>query len=88
MKSNAVSITEGKKFFSRLIRDAEDKKEEVLIIKRGKPVAVIVPYEKYKKNEKLEGFKSIMEVRDAFLKTGLSATDIYFESREQLTGLP
>jgi prevent-host-death family protein len=86
MKS--VGIAEGKKSFSRLIRDAADKKEEVLIIKRGKPVAVIVPYEKYMKNEKLEGFKSIMEVRDAFLKTGLSATDIYLESREQLTGLP
>ena len=56
MKSTTVSIAEGKKGFSRLIQDASEKKEEIIVTKRGKPVAVIVPYEEYRHSRRLEGY--------------------------------
>ena len=84
MKGTTVSIAEGKKGFSRLIQGAVDKKERVIITKRQKPVAVIIPYDEYQRSMKFEGYKQIMEVRDAFLKAGLKAKDVYKESKKQL----
>jgi len=76
MKGTTVSIAEGKKSFSRLIHDDSGNKEEIIITRRGEPVAVIVPYEEYH-SKKAEGYRKIMEARDAFLKTGVLAGDIY-----------
>jgi len=84
MKGTTVSIAEGKKGFSRLIQDALEKKEEVIVTKRGRPVAVIVPYEEYKHSKRVEGYRKIMEARKAFLKAGVLAEEIFKESRKQL----
>jgi prevent-host-death family protein len=84
MKGTTVSIAEGKKGFSRLIQGALEKKERVIITKRRKPVAVIIPYDEYERSKKLEGFKQIMEAREAFLKAGVKAKDVYKESKKQL----
>ena len=84
MKSTNISIAEGKRGFSRLVRDASSKKEEIIITKRGKPVAVIVSYEEYVQSKKVEGYKKIMEARETFLKTGISSDEILKASRKQL----
>lgn len=84
MKASTVSIAEGKKGFSRLIEDTQKKKEDIIVTKRGKPVAVIVPYEEYQRSKRLEGYKKILEARKAFLKTGLIADEVFKESRKQL----
>lgn len=88
MKGTTVSIAEGKKGFSRLIQEASKNKEEIIVTKRGKPVVVIIPYEEYQHSKKAEGYRKIMEARDAFLKTGILAGDIYKESRKQLEKRP
>jgi len=84
MKSTTVSVAEGKKGFSRLIRDAVEKKGEIVVTKRGKPMVVILPYEEYQRSKRIEGYRKIAEVRNAFLKSGISADEIYKESRKQL----
>lgn len=84
MKGTSVSVAEGKKHFSRLIQGALEKKEEVVVTKRGKPVAVIVPYEEYQYSRRVEGYRKIMEVRKAFLKAGVLAEEVFKESRKQL----
>lgn len=84
MKSTTVSIAEGKKGFSRLIQDASEKKEEIIVTKRGKPVAVIMPYDEYHHSQRLEGYRKVMEGRETFLRSGLRADAIYRESRRQL----
>ena len=84
MKSTTVSIAEGKRDFSRLVRNASEKNERIIITKRSKPLAVIVPYEEYQCSVRFEGYKKIMEAREAFSKTGLKATAVYKESREEL----
>jgi prevent-host-death family protein len=86
MKSTSVSVAEGKKGFSRLIRDALEKKEEIVVTKRGKPVAVILPYEEYQQSKRIEGYKKIMEARGVFLKANIGADEIFKESRRQLEG--
>ncbi len=84
--SRIVNIAEGKKNFSRLIQDAFRNKEEIIIAKRGRPVAVIVPYEEYKQSRRLAGYNKILEAREIFQKTGISAESVYIESRKQLEG--
>ena len=77
-----MNITENG--FSRLIKDALEKKEEVIVTKRGRPVAVIVPYEEYKHSKRVEGYRKIMEARKAFLKAGVLSEEVFKESRKQL----
>jgi prevent-host-death family protein len=84
MKSISVSVAEGKKGFSRLIRNALEKKGEIVVTKRGKPVAVILPYEEYQHSKRIEGYKKIMEVRETFHKTNIGADEIFKESKRQL----
>ncbi len=86
MKSITVSIAEGKKGFSGLIKNTVEKKEEIVVTKRGKAVAVIVPYVEYKYSKRLEGYRKIMEARDTFLKSGIQAGEVYKESRDELEG--
>lgn len=88
MKAITVGVAEGKKDFSRLIQDACKNKEKVIVTKRGKPIAVIVPYEEFQHSKRIEGYKKIMEARDTFLKTGISAKTIYEESRKELERRP
>jgi prevent-host-death family protein len=88
MNSTTVSIAEGKKGFSRLIHDTVEKGENTIVTRRGKPVAVIVPYDEYERNARREGYRNIMEVRAAFSKVGVVADDIYRESRAQLEETP
>ncbi len=84
MKETTVSVAEGKKSFSRLIQDAHNNKEEVIVTKRGKPVAVILPYEEYQRSKRIKGYKKIMEAREVFLKAGVQAEEVFKESRRQL----
>lgn len=88
MKGTSVSVAEGKKGFSRLIKDALEKKEEIVVTKRGKPVAVILPYEEYQHAERIGGYKKIMETREVFLKANISADEVFKESKKQLERRP
>jgi prevent-host-death family protein len=79
-----VSVAEGKKRFSSLMRDALEGKKEFIVTKRGKPVAVIIPYEEYKHSKRLEGYRKIMDAREAFLSSDVSADKVFQESKKQL----
>lgn len=84
MKSTIVSVAEGKRGFSRLIQDTLEKKGEVVVTKRGKPVVVILPYEEYQQFKRVEGYRKISKAREVFLETGISGNDVFEESRNQL----
>ncbi|HUU52678.1 MAG TPA: type II toxin-antitoxin system Phd/YefM family antitoxin [Candidatus Heimdallarchaeota archaeon] len=79
-----ISIAEGKKRFSSLVGDALEEKKEFIITKRGKPVAVIIPYDEYKQAKRLDGYKKILDAREAFSKSGVSADEVFKESKRQL----
>lgn len=84
MKITTVTIAEGKRDFSRLIREAAERKEDIVVTKRGKPMAVIVPYGEYQHSRKVEAHQKILESRAAFVKARVSAAEVYKESREDL----
>ncbi|MFQ5441598.1 MAG: type II toxin-antitoxin system Phd/YefM family antitoxin, partial [Thermodesulfobacteriota bacterium] len=42
MKTVTVTIADGKRDFSRLITEAAEKNEDIVVTKRGKPMAVII----------------------------------------------
>lgn len=84
MKTITVTIAEGKRDFSRLIKEAAERNEDVVVTKRGKPMAVIVPYGEYQHSKKVEAHQKILESRAAFVKAGVSAAEVYRESREKL----
>jgi len=88
MKTTRVSVAEGKKEFSRLIRDAFEKKEEIVVTKRGKPVAVILPPEEYQHSKRIGGYKKICEARGVLLKANILADEVFQESRRQLERRP
>lgn len=73
-----------KKGFSTLINHVLEKKGDIVVTKRGKPVAVIVPYDEYEKTRRLDGFKKIMESREVFSTTGLTADEVYQESKRHV----
>lgn len=84
MKTITVTIAEGKRDFSRLIKEAAEKSEDIVVTKRGKPMAVIVPYDEYQHSRKVEAYQKILESRAAFACAGVSAEEVYRESREEL----
>lgn len=84
MKTIFVTIAEGKRAFSRLIKQAVEKSENIVVTKRGKPMAVIVPYEEYQLSKKVKAHQKILESRTAFAKIGVSAAEVYSESKEEL----
>ena len=84
MKETTVNIAEGKKGFSRLVQGAAEKKGKIIITKRRKPVAVIISYDDYQSSKRFEGYKKIMEAREAFLRAGVKANDVYKESKKEL----
>ena len=84
MKDTSVSVAKGKKNFSQLLKKASEEKEEITITKRGKPVAVLVPYKEYKKNQRLNAYQKIKEARKHFTRAGIGAEDTYKRSKKQL----
>ncbi len=84
MKSTTATVAEGKRGFSRLIREATEKKREIIVTRRGKPVAAIVSYEEYERAKKREGYTKIMEARGVFIKAEIRAEDVFRESKRQL----
>lgn len=84
MKTITVTVAEGKKDFSKLIKEASEGNEDVVITKRGKPMAVIVSYVEYQHSRKLEAHRKILESRAAFARAGVSPDKVYRESRKEL----
>lgn len=79
-----ISIAEGKKNFSKIIRASEEKNQRIIISRRGKPVAIIFPYEEFEKNKKKEALKKITELRLMYRRSGMKANEVYEISRNEL----
>jgi prevent-host-death family protein len=84
MRDITVSMTEGRKEFRRLLQGTLKNKEKIIITKRRKPVAVIIPYDEYQRFMRVEGYKKIIDAREAFLKARVKPENVYKESKKQL----
>ena len=84
MNTLNVSIAEGKKNFSKIIRASEEKKQKIIVSRRGNPVAIILPYEEYIKNQKNEALIKIKKARTIYHRSGISAEEVYEISKKEL----
>lgn len=86
MNTLNVSIAEGKRNFTKIIRASEEKRQKIIVSRRGTPVAVILPYDEYNKTRKKEALEKIKEARAIYRKSGISAEEIYQISKKELEG--
>ncbi|MBW1911439.1 MAG: type II toxin-antitoxin system Phd/YefM family antitoxin [Deltaproteobacteria bacterium] len=84
MNTLNVSIAEGKKNFAKIIRASEEKKQKIIVSRRGNPVAIILPYEEHIKNKKNEALIKIKEARAIYHRAGISAEEVYEISKKEL----
>jgi len=84
MEVLTVSIAEGKRDFAKIIRATEEQKQQVIVSRRGRPVAVIIPYQEHIKNRKKEALLRIEEARTVYLGLGLNAEEVYGISKGDL----
>jgi prevent-host-death family protein len=84
MNALNVSIAEGKKNFAKIIRTSEEKRQKIIVSRRGNPVAIILPYEEHMKNRKREALIKIKEARAVYHLSGMSAEKVHRISRKEL----
>jgi len=84
MNALNVSIAEGKKNFTKIIRASEENHQKIIVSRRGNPVAVILPYEEHMKNRKREALIEIEEARAVYHQSGISSEEVYRISRKEL----
>ena len=68
---------------TKLLRKVAEEGAEITITSRGKPVAVLCPYERYHKLRRRGALERLMELAEEHL-TGLTLEGTYHEAREEL----
>ncbi len=86
MGTKIVTISDGKKDFLGIIRESVAKNEDVLITKRGQPVAALLPYKEYTDLKKLRTYLKMLEISAVMDKSGIKAKDVYEASKKELEG--
>ena len=84
--SMRVSIAEAKRGFSELLKHA--RKEPVIVTRRGKPDAVILPFAEYERLRRLLGYSSMVRLSRELKEAGVKATELYEASRSELERQP
>ena len=86
MTTKIVTISDGKKGFTALIKESVAKNEDIVITKRGHPVAALLPYKEYTDLKKLRTYLKMLEISKKMQKTGIKAKDVYAASKRELEG--
>lgn len=86
MATKEVTITDGKKGFTGLIKESVANNADIVITKRGQPVAVLLPYKEYADLKKLRTYLKMLEISTEMNKTGIKAKNVYAASKKELEG--
>lgn len=78
-----MNVSQAKEQFLEVIRQVEDR-ESVVLEKRGKPVAALLPYEEYASLSRIKNFLAMQELSAAMKDAGITAKEIYQDSRKEL----
>ncbi len=84
MTTKIVTISDGKKDFTSLVKEAAAKNEEIVITKRGHPVAALLSYKEYTDLRKLRTYLKMLEISTEMHKNGIKAKDVYTASKKEL----
>ncbi len=80
----AVTVAEGKRDFTGLLKEAENKKEDIIVTRRGEPVCVIMPFDKYRKLKRVRSYIRMVELSQELKGKGVKVSRLLKESRNQL----
>jgi len=83
MKDIEVSIAQGKRDLTKILHSLPSG-ENIILTRRGRPAAVIIPFEDYRKLKRMAQFAEVADLRNRFAESGLSARDVYEKSRKML----
>ncbi len=86
MATKVVTISDGKKDFTGLVRESVAKNEDIVFTKRGQPVAALLPYKEYTDLKKMKTYLKMLEISDETRKTGIKAKDVCKISKRELEG--
>ncbi|MCR4406663.1 MAG: type II toxin-antitoxin system Phd/YefM family antitoxin [Anaerolineae bacterium] len=77
-----VSIAEARGSFSKLLRHAREG--PVIITRRGKPDAVILPFGEYERLRRQRGYSNMVRLSRELAGVGVTATELDEASRKEL----
>ena len=80
----AVPVAEAHNRLSALLKKVQ--KGPIMLTRRGKPVGVILSPEEYNRLRQFEAFSQVVQLSHALRESGVSATDLYRTSRDELEG--
>ena len=84
MIAQKVTIVEGKRDFTSIVKKVSENAEDIVITKRGKPVVVLLSYREYKEVKRLRSYLKMLQISESLKKYQITATQIYEESRKEL----
>jgi prevent-host-death family protein len=84
MRDIEISVAQGKKDFTKIIRHSSQSEGNVIITKRGTPTAVIMSFDAYQRLKRRALYAELMELRGRLSRSGITAREAYEESRWML----
>ena len=84
MAEEKVTITQGKKDFTGIVRKVIENEKDFIVTKRGEPVAVLISYENYKDTKRLRNYLKMLEISEKLKDRDITASQIYEQTRKEL----
>jgi len=84
MTTKTITISEGKKGFTAIVKESALTREEIIITKRGHPVAALLSYKEYLDYKKLRTYLKMLELSASMKDAGIKAADVYAASKKEL----
>ncbi len=82
MQANKITIAEGKRDFTSIVRQVLESDKDFIVTKRGKPVTVLLPYKQYKEIRRLRSYLKMLEISEKLKERDVTASEIYEESKD------
>jgi prevent-host-death family protein len=79
-----VPVAEAHNRLSALLKKVQ--KGPIMLTRRGKPVGVILSPEEYDRLRQFEAVSQVVQLSHVLRESGVSATDLYRTSRDELEG--
>jgi len=84
MNDIEISVAQGKKEFTKIIRHSSINEGNIIITKRGTPTAVIMSFDAYQKLKRRAVYAELMDLRKRLSQAGVSAQEVHQESKRML----
>ena len=84
MGTKKVSVAEGKKSFTQLLKEAENEQTAILIHRRGHFVGALVSANEYQRFERLQGYFEALRISQRLAHLEVDAAELARESRQEL----